>query len=167
VLSAVASADRALTGRVLGMFALPPDWVQLDAAGQPSAAAPPGAGAGRDRFGFDAVRLPVRWAASCDSADRRAVAGLWPVLGGAVRTGAPTVDVSITDPARRGGSRSPLGLVATAAAGWAAGHHAAALRLLDRAQAKTRADPTYYASAWTALGRVFLETRRLGTCGGT
>jgi endoglucanase len=166
-LTAVADAGRALTGRILGTFALPPDWVQLDAAGRPSAAGPSGADAGGDRYGFDAVRLPIRWAASCDTTDRQAAASLWPVLGRAARTGAPTVDLSITNPAHGGGSRSPLGLVAAAAAGWAAGHHAAALRLLERAEARTRADPTYYASAWTALGRVFLETRRLGTCGGT
>jgi endoglucanase len=165
-LTAVAGATRALTGRILGTFALPPDWVQLDAAGQPSATGPSGA-AGGDRFGFDAVRLPIRWAASCNAGDREAVARLWPVLGRAARTGAPTVDMSITHPAGSAGSRSPLGLVAAAAAGWAAGHHVAALRLLDRAEAKTRAHPTYYASAWIALGRVFLETRRLGTCGGT
>jgi endoglucanase len=166
-LTAVADAGRALTGRILGTFALPPDWVQLDAAGRPSAAGPSGADAGGDRYGFDAVRLPIRWAASCDTTDRQAAASLWPVLGRAARTGAPTVDLSITNPAHGGGSHSPLGLVAAAAAGWAAGHHAAALRLLERAEARTRADPSYYASAWTALGRVFLETRRLGTCGGT
>ena len=62
--------------------------------------------------------------------------------------------------------RSPLGLVAAAAVGWAAGHTGAALRLLDRAEATNRVRPTYYASAWVALGRVLLETARLGTCGG-
>ena len=166
-LTAVADASRALTERILGAFALPPDWVQLGAGGQPSASEPGGAPPSADRFGFDAVRLPIRWAASCDAADRRAVAALWPVLGRAVRSGGATVDLSITDPAHGGGSRSPLGLVAVASAAWAAGDHATALWLLDRAEAKTRADPTYYASAWVALGRVFLETRRLGTCGGT
>jgi endoglucanase len=75
-----------------------------------------------DPDGFDAVRLPIRWAASCDPADR------------------------------------------AAAAGWAAGHRVDAALLLDRAQAEDRAHPTYYSSAWVALGRVFLQTYRLGTC---
>jgi len=62
--------------------------------------------------------------------------------------------------------RSPLGVVAAAAAGWAAGQKSTALGLLDRAEAANRAHPTYYSSAWVALGRMYLETRRLGTCGG-
>jgi len=46
------------------------------------------------------------------------------------------------------------------------GQRGAALRLLDRAEATNRVRPTYSASAWVALGRVLLETARLGTCGG-
>ena len=59
---------------------------------------------------------------------------------------------------------SPVGLVAAAASGWAAGRRAEALALLSRAEALDHAHPTYYSSAWVALGRVFLETGRLGTC---
>jgi endoglucanase len=166
-LATVASASRALTGRVLGTFALPPDWVQVASDGRPSAVSPPGADTSGDVYGFDAVRLPIRWGASCTAADRQAVAGLWPVLGRAARRGAPTVDLRVTDSSGGGGVASAVGVVAAAAAGWAAGHHATALQLLDKAEAKERANPTYYSSAWVALGRLNLETRRLGTCGGT
>ncbi len=61
--------------------------------------------------------------------------------------------------------RAPVGLVAAAAAGWAAGQRGAALELLGRAETTNQAHPTYYSSAWVALGRMLLETRRLGTCG--
>jgi endoglucanase len=38
-------------------------------------------------------------------------------------------------------------------------------RLLDRAQALNAGQPTYYGSAWVALGRVLLQTGLLGGCG--
>jgi endoglucanase len=60
--------------------------------------------------------------------------------------------------------KSPVGLVAAAASGWAAGHRDEALGLLARAEALDHEHPSYYSSAWVALGRVFLETGRLGTC---
>lgn len=64
----------------------------------------------------------------------------------------------------RGAVKSPIGLVAVAASGWAVGHRDEALALLSRAETQDRAHPTYYSSAWVALGRVLLETGRLGTC---
>jgi endo-1,4-beta-D-glucanase Y len=165
-LTNVANTSRALTRRILNTWVLPPDWVELDANGQPSAVSPPGVDSDGDLYGFDAVRLPIRWAASCSPEDRQLVASLWPVLGRAAATTGPTVDLRPTDAAHGGGTNSPVGLVAAAAAAWAAGHSVGALRLLDKAEARVRASPTYYASAWVALGRVELETRRLGTCGG-
>ena len=142
---------------------MPPDWVQLTAA-QPLAVAPPGQEADAG-YGFDAVRLPIRWAASCDPSDRRVAAALWPSLGRRPLAGRATIDLAPTGRRADGALRSPVGLVAAAAAGWAAGHRGDARLLLDRAEATNRAHPTYYSSAWVALGRVLLDTRRLGTCG--
>ena len=162
--AALAAGTRTLVAGVLSVDALPPDWVQL-VAGAPLAVAPPGLDP-VDRYGFDAARLPVRWAASCDDADRRTVAALWAPLERVARQGRATVNLAVVGHGSAGAVRSPVGLVAAAAAGWAAGHKGAALRLLGQAEATNRLRPTYYATAWVALGRMLLETARLGTCGG-
>jgi endoglucanase len=162
--AALAAGTRALVGQVLGSGALPPDWVQLtDTA--PADMTPQGS-ATEDRYGFDAVRIPIRWAASCIESEHQAAASLWPTLGPAARRGRATVELGLRrgDIQERGAVKSPVGLVAAAASGWAAGHRDEALAFLFRAEALDRAHPTYYSSAWVALGRVFLETGRLGTC---
>jgi endoglucanase len=161
---ALAAGTRALVGQVLGSTALPPDWVQLTNAA-PADITPQGSGT-EDRYGFDAVRIPIRWAASCTASERKAAARLWPVLGAEARRGHATVDLGLRRDQlqERGALRSPVGLVATAASGWAAGQRDEALGLLSRAEALDHAHPSYYSSAWVALGRVFLETSRLGTC---
>ncbi len=162
--ASVAAGTRAIVAQVLASTALPPDWVQLT-SGAPDDVTPQGSAAD-DRYGFDAVRLPIRWAASCTASDRRRAASLWPQLGPAARRGRATVDLGLRRGSvrRRGGVGSPVGLVAAAASGWADGRHVEALALLARAEALVHAHRTYYSSAWVALGRVFLETGRLGTC---
>ena len=57
-----------------------------------------------------------------------------------------------------------VSFVGAAAAARAAGHRAAATRLLDRAQAENDIHPSYYGAAWIALGRVMLTTAALGGC---
>ncbi len=110
----------------------------------------------------------MRWAASCDPADRSTAAALWRSLGRPALRDRATVDLSVAgDSGATGAVRSPVGLVAAAAAGWAAGHRRDALALLGRAEEANRARPTYYSSAWVALGLILLETQRLGTCGGS
>ncbi len=161
---ALVAGTRALVGQVLGSGALPPDWVQLTSAA-PADVAPPGSGTD-DRYGFDAVRMPIRWAASCTVSERRAVAALWPALGPAALRGGATVDLGLQRDGvhERGAVKSPVGLVAAAASGWVAGHRDDALGLLSRAEALDHTHPSYFSSAWVALGRVLLETGRLGTC---
>jgi len=161
---ALAAGTRALVGQVLGSAALPPDWVQLTTAA-PADVTPQGSGVD-DRYGFDAVRVPIRWAASCTASERKAAAVLWPTLGPAALHGRATVDLGLRsgEIQGRGAVQSPVGLVAAAASGWAAGHRGEALGLLHRAEALDHEHPSYYSSAWVALGRVFLETSRLGTC---
>jgi endoglucanase len=163
--TALAQGSRVLVGQLLDADKLPPDWVQLSpAAGPPVVVAPPGQ-EGSDDYGFDAVRLPIRWGASCDVADRRAVAMLWPSLGRAALAGRPSIDLTLAAGRSRAALQAPVGLVAAAAAGWAAGHREDARALLNRAETANHAHPTYYSSAWVALGRMFLQTRRLGSCG--
>jgi endoglucanase len=162
--AALAVGTRALVGQILGSAALPPDWVQLTSAA-PADVTPQRSGV-EDRYGFDAVRIPIRWAASCTTSERKAAAVLWPALGPAALHGRATVDLGLRrgEIQVRGAVKSPVGLVAAAASGWAAGHRAEALGLLSRAEVLDHAHPSYYSSAWVALGRVLLETGRLGTC---
>jgi endoglucanase len=162
----LAAGTRALVKQILDATALPPDWVELTNSA-PAEVTPQG-NATDDNFGFDAVRLPIRWGASCTPSDRRFAASLWPALGPDAEQGRATVDLGLRRGRTpiRGAVRSPVGLVAAAASGWAAGRRTEALDLLARAEALNRAHPTYYSSAWVALGRVFLETARLGTCPG-
>ena len=91
--AALAAGTRALVAQVLAANALPPDWVQLT-SGAPADVTPQGSAAD-DRYGFDAVRLPIRWAASCTASDRKAAASLWPVLGPPAERGRATVDLGL------------------------------------------------------------------------
>jgi endoglucanase len=63
-----------------------------------------------------------------------------------------------------GGAVNPMGLVAAAAAADASGHASAGNRLLAQADRQADAHHTYYGSAWTALGRVLLDTTWLSSC---
>ena len=64
-------------------------------------------------------------------------------------------------PKKRG---TPLGLVAAAAADEAGGDSDAAAARLDEASELQWRYPTYYGSAWVALGRIMLASSLLGEC---
>jgi len=138
---------------------LAPDWARLGRSGVARASASPD-GARSERFGYEAVRLPLRMAWGCKPSERRLAARPWDFLHGQAGGGiAPEYTL--------GGKRlapgtSPTAMVAGAAAALAAGERGAGGRLLDRAAAQERQSPTYYGSALVALGRVVLETRALG-----
>ncbi|MGI4896754.1 MAG: glycosyl hydrolase family 8, partial [Janthinobacterium lividum] len=126
---------------------LPPDWAQVQADGRVEAMpAPDGAAVG---FGLDAARVVVQDSASCDAVDRATIATLAPVLvrapdavrGGYDLGGAATVQWS-----------HPLALVAAAGAATAAGDRSSASQLLGAAADLDERTPTYYGSAWVALG---------------
>jgi endo-1,4-beta-D-glucanase Y len=139
---------------------LPPDWARID--GDVAVPTPaPNQQAPDVRYGLDAQRLVVWLAASCDPAARSLAAGFWPKLSRPGRAGALalTPDGSIAD-----GRRSPMPLVAAAAAAGAAGHPKMRDRLLDRSEQVNAAAPTYYGAAWVALGRALLTTSLLGGC---
>jgi hypothetical protein len=55
--------------------------------------------------------------------------------------------------------------VAAAAADKAAGDDSSAMHRLDVAASVAHQYPTYYGSAWVALGRIMLTTNLLGACG--
>lgn len=153
-IDAAAAASRAAGGRhvvtaLLDERGIPTDWARVGADGTVSPA--DGAtGGGDGRFGWDAVRVSLRFAASCDPADRAIAARVWTVmLNGA------GVDEMGDHPAR---------LTAAAAAAAAAGDPERATELLDEASTQDQEHPTYYGSALTALARILLGTDRLGGC---
>jgi endoglucanase len=138
-----------------------PNWVELapDGSAQPIGTPP---GLGPVVYGLDAQRAPVWLAAGCTQADRRVAARAWPTLDHAAKSGA---SVSYTLSGRSvGRTVNPMGLVAAAATADAAAHPGAAHRLLDQADRQSDAHHTYYGDAWTALGRVLLDTTWLSSC---
>jgi endo-1,4-beta-D-glucanase Y len=139
---------------------LPPDWAQVTADGTVNAM--PGAGGlGEDvRYSYDAARLPLRFAESCRPEDRTLAAQLLPPLNRQARL--PTaLDLGGTelDP-----DQHPVGYLARAAAASAAGDVELARQDIDRASALGQEFGTYYGAAWTAIGRLMLETDSLGGC---
>ncbi|UGS37882.1 glycosyl hydrolase family 8 [Capillimicrobium parvum] len=142
---------------VAGGARLPPDWARAGPRGAPArSAAPPGDPGGVPRYGFDAVRLPVRFAESCDPAARRVAAALWPRL----RAGDPAIlPRELDGRGVVGAVRTPVALAGAAAAAHAAGDAAARDRLLDEAEALDDRHPTYYGAAWIALARTLLARR--------
>jgi endoglucanase len=137
---------------------LPPDWASVTGDGVIS----PAAHGGQTVFGLDAARMPTRYAASCDPSDRQLPARLEPLLAGRAPdrqgavydlAGAPQVDYN-----------RPVERVAAAATAHAAGDRPAAAAALDQADGLQRAAPTYYGSAWAALGHILLDTSWLPSC---
>jgi endoglucanase len=98
-------------------------------------------------------------ASSCRPADRQLAAALWPLY-----RRAPGRDVYSLDGRPLTGLTHAASYVAAAASAAAAGHRSMADRLLGQAQAGNTRYPTYYGSAWLALGRVLLTTSALGGC---
>jgi endoglucanase len=149
--------QRALAWQRIGIGLLPPDWVTVDTAG--TATPRPDPAGGQPRFALDAARLPVRMAESCDPADRAVAAELLPTLDRSAAVAAYSLD---GDPLVDW--THPLSLVALAAAAEAAGNEPMSDEWLEAATALDGRAPTYYGSAWTALGRILLDTELLGAC---
>jgi endoglucanase len=157
---ALSTSERSgLVALTAGGAKLPPDWATIEGgrlrpSGAPNSGTAP-------QYGLDAVRVPVHFAESCDSRGRALAAHWWRLLG----RGDPGVQPRGLDGRPLpGGSREPAALVGAAAASSAAGARTEARRLLDQADALNRRSPTYYGSAWVALGRLSLTTRTLGGC---
>jgi endo-1,4-beta-D-glucanase Y len=151
----VAASSRRLT-EVLTESSLPPDWAKVEPWGVNATSPPAG---GEPVYTYDAVRVPIRLAESCDPADRELAARMWPRLqqkpGAARRAldGAPLT-----------GEESPAALAGAAAAAHAAGDRHASRELLDRAAALDEDRPSYYGAAIVSLTRTMLETGALGRC---
>jgi endo-1,4-beta-D-glucanase Y len=153
------SSSELIDGMTATRPSLAPDWAQLgpDASIRPAAA--PSDEAVGPRFGFDAVRVPLRWSWACDARERRLAARPWDFLRGQAGGGiAPEYGL---DGKRLAPGTHPASTVAGAAAAHAAGEAGAAGRLLARAAAEDRRSPSYYGAALVALGHLLLETDSL------
>lgn len=140
---------------------LPPDWAYLDPSGAPWPIASPEHPDGRPRYGFDAARLLVRYAADCAERSRALVADAGQRLPSATERVVAEYNL---DGAGLVGFEHPLGIVAGAAFAFSTGDPSVALQRLDQAERLDERFPTYYGAAWVALGRLMLTTRLLGPC---
>lgn len=158
--SDVARTSGVVLDELLERDGLPPDWALIRADGSVVASDGP-AGAGPDaQFGYDAPRIAIRYAESCDADDRDRAAAAAAAL---TRWNEPPAPLGL-DAEPIGAERSPLNLVAAAASAAAEGGDADAERYLDDAVSMTRDIPTYYGRAWTALGTSMLTSELLGAC---
>lgn len=158
----LAESSRNLAAELVGQPpSLPPDWARIEAGAAVAAPAPDGSA---PAYGFDAVRFPVRMAASCNRTDRELAASTWKLLAPAT-SGEHAARLTL-DGRSTGEPTHAAALVGAAGAAHAARDAAAAAELLERAEAAEAANPTYYGSAWVALGRVMLTTDLLGACVG-
>jgi endoglucanase len=138
---------------------LVPDWATLQDDG--GALSPASSPTGRSpETGLDAWRTPVLLAADCDPRGRHLAARAWtflqrqdPVSAVYQLDGEPAVTWS-----------HPAALVGAAAAAHSAGDVTATERLLTAAADLNRRHPSYYGSAWLALGSLLLNTDLLGGC---
>lgn len=144
---------------------LPPDWAMVNSqTGQATPVSAAASTSGPGMFTFDAPRTLVRFAATSSPAAHAAVARAWSVF-----SATPPQDIVSEHQlsgAPAGSSHNPVTLAAIAGAAKAAGNSAVVLPLLAQAQRFNSEYPTYYGSAWVALGRLMLTTDRLGVCGG-
>ena len=143
---------------------LPPDWASVSAAGVPQPIAGP-PGGGREptpRYSLDAARLPIRFAEACDPRSSEIAAAMWPFF-----SAQPPNTIGFAyglDGRLLAAQQNATVLVGAAAAAQSSGQTAARDRLLAQADAINTRFPTYFGSAWIALGRLELETALLGSC---
>lgn len=136
---------------------LPPDWAHVQEDGT---AYPVGGPGGQPvQFGYDAARIMLRLAESCDPEDRAVAADLVGVIGSG-----PTVATYDLGGGATTQDRSPLMTTAQAAGLAAAGDEDAAADALTAALDLAEENPTYYGDAWAALAPLLLGDPALGGC---
>jgi endoglucanase len=150
---AAASAVSMVTDLTSNGRRLPPDWAQLS-GGRLVPIAAPGGGASV-QYSLDAARVPIWFAAACDTRAHTLAASWWRNGLGSGRRAGPTA-LSL-DGATINPQNSPLTLLAGAGAAMAAGANARADALRQRAESLAVRAPTYYGDAWAALGPALLD----------
>jgi endo-1,4-beta-D-glucanase Y len=143
---------------------LPPDWASVNVqTGQATPVAAAGSTSGPGMFTYDAPRTLVRFAVDPSYAAQSGVARAWSVFSKTQPQDIVTEHQLSGTPA--GTDHSPVTLVAVAAAAKAASDPGMVAPLLAEAEQLNAQHPTYYGSAWVALGRLLLTTRLLEPCG--
>jgi len=137
---------------------LPPDWARVDKTVPEPTEAPNGS-SHFVQYGLDAQRLPVWLATSCNPSARQLAARLDPLLSARENALAISPMGQVIDP-----QTNATPVVGAAAAAQAAGRTARRDSLFAQAIAENRQTPTYYGTAWIALGRTLLTTHLLGGC---
>lgn len=152
--------SRAVTAQLLAQSPLPPDWAQIKPDGVVTAMPGPQGKGPSARYSYDATRLAMRYAESCDTKDVILAAKLAQTLDRA--------DPLLTTLDLGGSSlksdQSAVAYVARASAHAAAHNMSASRADLKRADDLDTLYPSYYGSAWTALGRIMLDSATLGGC---
>lgn len=155
---ALADADLAHLITVTGDGAsLPPDWAAVGSG--VTAISPPSNPGSTPVSGQDGLRAMV-WAA-CTGSSRALGGKWWPLVASTAMTAPLSRDLNGTPTDT---SRSPLAAVAVAAAAAEAGQPARRDALLGLADRIAQQYPTYYGTAWAALGRIILTTRLFPGC---
>jgi endoglucanase len=150
-----------VTGTILDATDLPPDWAQVHADGLVEPMPGPRGGGDPVQYGFDAPRLLLRYAESCDPADVALAARPLATLDREDEL-ASRLDLG-------GGSltsdESAFAYTARAASASASGDVKAASSDLERAAQFSVRYPTYYGASWVMLSTAMLTDDSLGGCG--
>jgi endo-1,4-beta-D-glucanase Y len=152
--------SRAVTTTALTATALPSDWAQVQQDGTVAPLPSADGSSGTVQYSYDAGRLALRYAESCDPADVALAARLASVLQ-RYRELPMQLDLGGQS---IGQDKSPLAYAARAAALASAGDADAAGADLARADALAQSTPTYYGAAWAALAALQLDGSALGAC---
>ena len=157
----LAAGSHRATRAFLDRAPLPPDWGQVNSTGQ---ADPTAGAAGRGgegvRYGYDAARLPLRYAESCSPEDVALAARLSAPLSQAP----PHAAVRSLTGEAIGSEESVVAMAGLAAAHAAAGDWSGSKAALVASDGHQQDQPSYYGGAWSALGRLLLTDRTLGGC---
>ncbi|MFQ4149648.1 glycosyl hydrolase family 8 [Arthrobacter sp. LAPM80] len=152
----LSTGTAAVAAELLSTNLLLPDWARIRSDGSIQPVDSPN-GNGPGRYSYDAARAMVRMGESCLPADVAVAANSAGTLASS-QQGSPLT----LHGAPYSEEEHPLFYVARAAALAAANRPAAARTNLDRAETLNDAHPSYYGAAWTALGRIYLDSPVLG-----
>lgn len=157
------AGSRAVTTNILASTALPSDWAQVSQDGSVVPLPSADGSSGTVKYSYDAGRLALRYAESCQPDDVALAASMAPVLQ---RYDELPMQLDLGGQSV-GEDRSPLAYAARAAAEASAGQADAAAADLRAADELAQSTPTYYGSAWAALAALQLDGSTgsaLGAC---
>lgn len=154
------AGSRAVTTNILSSTALPSDWAQVRQDGTTVPLPSADGSSGTVQYSYDAGRLALRYAESCQPDDVALAASMASVLQ---RYDELPMQLDLGGQSV-GSDQSPLAYAARAAAEASDGQHDRAAADLRTADALSQSTPTYYGTAWAALAALQLEGTSLGAC---